>query len=319
MAAPATGAERARRFSRFWTREIGLLDEGLLDTTHSLTEARVIYELGQVPETTATALAQVLALDAGHLSRVLGGLGDPDRRAEALAGRRAAADAVTHRCRARRVRRARSALGRAGHGAARAPPPGCADAPGAMAAIEELLGDDGEPASLVLRQPLPGEYGWVIQRHGALYAREYGFDTSFEALVAKIVAEFADHPQRSRSRARVDRRSTATPWARSSASTPARASRSSACSCRAGRARSPCRQAARRRVRPLRPRGRLSRADPVDAEQPPPRNLCPRRLRARDIRATEHAVRHLEPPRPGASCSDSASTRRVPPPGKVES
>ena len=71
LAAPA---DRARRFSRFWTREIGLLHEGLLDTPHSLTEARVIYELGQVPETTATALAHSLALDPGHLSRVLAGL-----------------------------------------------------------------------------------------------------------------------------------------------------------------------------------------------------------------------------------------------------
>ena len=74
MNAVDTGADRVRRFSRFWTREIGLLQEGLLDMPHSLTEARVIYELGQVPETTATELAQVLDLDPGHLSRVLSGL-----------------------------------------------------------------------------------------------------------------------------------------------------------------------------------------------------------------------------------------------------
>src|SRR3954467_5215836 len=69
-----TGADRVRRFSRFWTREIGLLQDGLLDTPHSLTEARVIYELGQVPEATATELVQALDLDPGHLSRVLAGL-----------------------------------------------------------------------------------------------------------------------------------------------------------------------------------------------------------------------------------------------------
>src|SRR6476659_1848319 len=74
LAAPA---DRARRFSRFWTRQIGLLHEGLLDTPHSLTEARVIYELGQVAETTATALARPPALDPGHLSRVLAGLDAP--------------------------------------------------------------------------------------------------------------------------------------------------------------------------------------------------------------------------------------------------
>src|SRR3954467_5317287 len=70
-----TGADRVRRFSRFWTREIGLLQDGLLDTAHSLTEARVIYELGQVPEATATELAEALDLDPGHLSRVFSGLG----------------------------------------------------------------------------------------------------------------------------------------------------------------------------------------------------------------------------------------------------
>src|SRR6476661_2622529 len=68
------GARRVRRFSRFWTREIGLLQESLLDTPHSLTEARVICALGQVPEATATDLVQALDLDPGHLSRVLSGL-----------------------------------------------------------------------------------------------------------------------------------------------------------------------------------------------------------------------------------------------------
>ncbi len=221
---------RARRFSRFWTREIGLLDEGLLDTSHSLTEARVIYELGQVPETTATVLAQALALDAGHLSRVLATLG-----ASGIVARRRSPDD------GRRQILSLTAAGRAAFGeldrrsAAQAaallerlPPDAQARLLGAMAVIEELLGD-GEPPSLVLRQPLPGEYGWVIQRHGALYAREHGFDTSFEALVAKIVAEFA-HTTIPRASARGSPRSTATPWARSSASTPARASRSCACS-----------------------------------------------------------------------------------------
>jgi DNA-binding MarR family transcriptional regulator/GNAT superfamily N-acetyltransferase len=188
----ATPADRARRFSRFWTREIGLLHEGLLDTRHSLTEARVIYELGQVSETTATALAHSLALDPGHLSRVLSGLeasgivrrkrSPADGRAQlvslAAAGRRTFAELDR-----RSAEQATELL-------ERLPPESQARLLGAMSAIEELLSGESLAPSLVLRPPLPGEYGWVIQRHGALYAREHGFDTSFEALVAQIVADF---------------------------------------------------------------------------------------------------------------------------------
>jgi DNA-binding MarR family transcriptional regulator/ribosomal protein S18 acetylase RimI-like enzyme len=192
MPANASAADRARRFSRFWTREIGLLHEGLLDTEHSLTEARVIYELAQVRETTASALAQSLALDPGHLSRVLSGLeaariisrrrSPADGRAQLLslaaAGRRAFAELD------RRSAAQASAL------LERLPPDAQARLLGAMSAIEELLGGESLAPSLVIRPPLPGEYGWVIQRHAALYAREYGFDPSFEALVAEIVADF---------------------------------------------------------------------------------------------------------------------------------
>ena len=108
------GADRVRRFNRFWTREIGLLQEGLLDTPHSLTEARVIYELGQVPETTASALAQALDLDPGHLSRVLAGL-DGVRHWSPASARRTTAGASSSRSRAggRALRRARPPLGRA--------------------------------------------------------------------------------------------------------------------------------------------------------------------------------------------------------------
>ena len=200
LAAPA---DRARRFSRFWTREIGLLHEGLLDTPHSLTEARVIYELGQVPETTATALAQSLALDPGHLSRVLVGLeasGLVSRRRSPADGRAQLVSLA--RAGPRRVRRARPPLGRAGLASCSS---GCRRTPrarllAAMATIEELLGGESLAPSLVIRPPLPGEYGWVIQRHGALYAREYGFDTSFEALVAQIVADYLEHYDPARER-----------------------------------------------------------------------------------------------------------------------
>jgi DNA-binding MarR family transcriptional regulator/GNAT superfamily N-acetyltransferase len=195
-------ADRARRFSRFWTREIGLLHEGLLDTRHSLTEARVIYELAQVPETTASELARALALDPGHLSRVLSSLqaahlisrkrSPADGRAQlvslAAAGRRAYAELD------RRSSQQASELLK------RLLPSDQMQLLDAMATIESLLGEQKAALPLVIRPPLPGEYGWVIQRHGALYAREYGFDTSFEALVARIVADYLEHADSPRQR-----------------------------------------------------------------------------------------------------------------------
>jgi DNA-binding MarR family transcriptional regulator/GNAT superfamily N-acetyltransferase len=202
LATLATPADRARRFSRFWTREIGLLHEGLLDTQHSLTEARVIYELGQVRETTATALAHSLALDPGHLSRVLSGLetaGIVSRKRSPADGR---AQLVALAARGRRAfaELDRRSAEQASELLERLPPESQARLLKAMSAIEELLGGESLAPSLVIRPPLPGEYGWVIQRHGALYAREYGFDTSFEALVAQIVADYLERHDPARER-----------------------------------------------------------------------------------------------------------------------
>jgi DNA-binding MarR family transcriptional regulator/N-acetylglutamate synthase-like GNAT family acetyltransferase len=191
-----------RRFSRFWTREIGLLQEGLLDTSHSLTEARVIYELGQVSETTAGTLAQVLDLDPGHLSRVLARLA----AARMVARKRSPEDgrrqllSLTASGRAAFVELDRRSAEQSSMLLDQLTPTDQGRLLTAMSAIEAVLGEREEPA-LVLRPPLPGEYGWVVQRHGAVYAREFGFDASFEALVAQIVAEFAQHHDPARERA----------------------------------------------------------------------------------------------------------------------
>jgi DNA-binding MarR family transcriptional regulator/GNAT superfamily N-acetyltransferase len=199
LAAPA---DRARRFSRFWTREIGLLREGLLETPHSLTEARVIYELGQVAETTASELARLLELDPGHLSRVLSGLqasGLVSRRRSPADGR-AQLVSLAAPGRAAFAELERRSAEQASALLERLPPDSQARLLAAMATIEELLGAESLAPSLVIRPPLPGEYGWVIQRHGALYAREYGFDASFEALVAQIVADYAERADSGRER-----------------------------------------------------------------------------------------------------------------------
>jgi DNA-binding MarR family transcriptional regulator/GNAT superfamily N-acetyltransferase len=196
------GAERVRRFSRFWTRELGLLGPGLLDTPYSLTEARVLYELGQGSETTASELAQALDLDAGHLSRVLSGLvasGMVTRKRPPHDGRLRLLS-LTRTGKAAFAELDRRSQEQASLLLEQLPADAQSRVLGAMATIEELLGERELP-SLVLRQPLPGDLGWVIQRHAALYAREHGFDATFEALVAQIVAGFAETSDPARERA----------------------------------------------------------------------------------------------------------------------
>jgi DNA-binding MarR family transcriptional regulator/N-acetylglutamate synthase-like GNAT family acetyltransferase len=182
-----------RRFNRFYTRQIGVLGEGYLDSPFSLTQVRILYELAHRDGLTATTLAAELGLDAGYLSRILRGFeqrgflhrarSDRDGRQALLSltprGRRAFAPlharsheqiaAMLGRLSAPRQRRLLEAIG----------------------AIEELLGAPGERArTYLLRAHRPGDMGWVVHRHGVLYAQEYGWNEQFEALVATVVARF---------------------------------------------------------------------------------------------------------------------------------
>jgi DNA-binding MarR family transcriptional regulator/N-acetylglutamate synthase-like GNAT family acetyltransferase len=189
-----------REFNRFYTGVIGLLREGLLGTPYSLTEARVLFELARDDAVEAADLRRWLDIDAGYLSRLLArfeadGLvsrtrspADGRRQVIGLTGPGRAVQADLDARSGAQIRALLAAL----------TPDGRQRLAGAMASIREIIGPAPPPAAFVLRPPVPGDLGWVVQRHGALYAAEYGWDASFEALVARIVADYADRGDRRR-------------------------------------------------------------------------------------------------------------------------
>jgi DNA-binding MarR family transcriptional regulator/GNAT superfamily N-acetyltransferase len=181
-----------REFNRFYTRVIGLLQEGMLQSPYTLTEVRVLFELSQRDSTEVADLRRSLDLDAGYLSRMLARLG----RDGLLTRQRSAGDArrqtaaLTDRGRAVFAELDNRSSGQILHLLAELSEADRRRLVGAMSTIRELL--DGVPRSdtVVLRSPLPGDIGWVVQRHGALYAQEYGWDETFEAMVARIMADY---------------------------------------------------------------------------------------------------------------------------------
>jgi DNA-binding MarR family transcriptional regulator/GNAT superfamily N-acetyltransferase len=185
--------EAIRRFNRFYTRQIGVLNEGLLNSMFSPTEARVIYELAHHEQTTASALGDELGLDAGYLSRMLQSFkkhglidtqpSESDRRQRMLRLTQAGQDAFAM-LNARSYRQIEAMLNQLP----------LEDQPrliAAMRGIQDLLGAQPEQkVPYILRPHQPGDIGWVVYRHGVLYAAEYGWDEHFEALVASVVAQF---------------------------------------------------------------------------------------------------------------------------------
>jgi len=189
----APRAESVRRFNRFYTKQIGLLSEHILKSQFSLAEARVIYELAQREQSTATELGGELGLDAGYLSRLLAAFkkrgliarkpSETDGRQSVIRltekGRKAFAELNAHS-----HNEIEALLGRLS----------AADQNRlieAMRVIEESLGAQPEQkVPYIIRPHRPGDMGWVTYRHGVIYNEEYGWDEEFEALVAEIAAKF---------------------------------------------------------------------------------------------------------------------------------
>jgi len=183
-----------RRFNRCYTRQLGLLNEGFLESPFSLTQVRILYELAHGQGSTATDLVDVLGLDPGYLSRTLKGLA----RQGLVARERSASDGRRAHLSLSRKGKQRFALLEARQRRevavllTRLPPGQQARLVDGMRTVESALGGRTEPggAPYRLRRPRPGDMGWVIHRHGALYAQEYGWNAEFEALVAEIVVRF---------------------------------------------------------------------------------------------------------------------------------
>lgn len=192
-----------RQFNRFFTRQIGVLREGLLHSPYSLTEARILFELGQSNQVTASKLGRELGLDAGYLSRILARLeqqgllekvrSENDGRQLLLSLTAAGREAF-----ALLDQRSREEVSEMLENLSEDDQQHLLKA---MQTIESLLGNGfkfSEP--FVLRPHEPGDMGWVTHRHGVLYAQEYGWDEHFEALVAQIVADFINHYDPARER-----------------------------------------------------------------------------------------------------------------------
>jgi len=183
-----------REFSRFYTRRLGTLDEGLLDTPWTLTEARVIFELAQARSTDMAALRTTLAIDSGYLSRLLAKFDAAGLIARTASAADARKQSLSLTAAGRKLFRTLNE--RSNRQVAQLLQPLSAPTReslvGAMRTVMRGLDDSAQPPVIELRGLRPGDLGWVVQRHGETYAREHGWSMSFEALVARIMADYLE-------------------------------------------------------------------------------------------------------------------------------
>lgn len=190
----ADAATAVRRFNRFYTARIGALGAGHLGTDHSLTEARVLYELGERGPVTAAVVAQVLETDPAQVSRTVARL----LRARLVTRARDARDGRAQRVSLTAAGRTEFAKLDARSRARTGDLIGALDTAerarllGAMRTIEDLLATERIAPVVVIRPHRPGDWGWIISKHGSVYAEEYGWDGTFEAFVAGVAKEIID-------------------------------------------------------------------------------------------------------------------------------
>ena len=195
-------AAGVRQFTRFYTRFAGVFQPGYLGTRFSVTQARIIYEVAQNGGVTASQLAKSLGVDSGYLSRILSGFereGLLERSRSKEDRRQRPLELTNSGKREFRILDSRSQTQI--EDAVRALTPGQqTELVRAMGTIEGLLGGPPHDPIIVLRAPRPGDFGWVVERHGTIYAEEYGWDETFEGLVARIVADFVNSLEDKRQR-----------------------------------------------------------------------------------------------------------------------
>lgn len=196
MTVPAAGLEAriaaVRHFNRFYTHRIGVLQDGLVQTSFSLAEARVLFELANRDRLTAKDIGEALGIDQGYLSRILRGFSERGlvSRVSSPTDRRTTLLSLTTKGRVafgkidqRSEREVAAWLGRLAPGDQ-------TQVIAAMNAIEGLLNGEARKRPVSLRPHRPGDMGWVVAKHGEVYPSEYGWDSSIEALTAEIVAAF---------------------------------------------------------------------------------------------------------------------------------
>jgi DNA-binding MarR family transcriptional regulator/GNAT superfamily N-acetyltransferase len=192
-----------RAFNRFYTRKLGVLDQHFMKSPFSLSEGRVLYELAHRQDLAAKEIGIELGLDPGYLSRLIQNFDERGliSRKPLPSDRRQYQLSLTAKGRQAFAKLDRSSDDQVVAMLAAVPPGKAERLISAMSVIERLLGAaEASPAPAILREPRPGDMGWVVQSHGALYASEYGFDSSFEALVAEIASKFLTSFDASRER-----------------------------------------------------------------------------------------------------------------------